>query len=103
MGPLAQATAAAAGKQRAALSCLPLLQQLGETLPAMHATELAVTVLQEDASHNVSVGVFELPQLDSAVQDFPKSESYMCALLWPESSFQMLVYFTYWCTLDTHS
>ena len=74
MGPLAQATAAAAGAQRAALSRLPLLRMLGETLPAAEATGAGVTVLQKGAGDTVSVGLFELPKLDDAVQGPPKSE-----------------------------
>jgi hypothetical protein len=74
MGPLAQATAAAAGNQRAALSGLPLLQQLGDALPAAQASALGVTVLHSDGDGNVSVGLFDLPKLENAVQSPPKSE-----------------------------
>jgi hypothetical protein len=75
MGPLAQATATRAAEQRAVLSGVPLLLQLGETLPAVQANGLGVTVLHEDADNSVSVGLIDLPQLDDAVQGPPKSES----------------------------
>ena len=75
MGPLAQATAAVAAAQRAALSRLPLLLQLGETLPAAQASGLGVTVLHKDANNNASVGLIALPKLNDAVQGPPKSES----------------------------
>ena len=73
MGPLAQAAALAAGTQRAELSGLRLLRRLGETLAVKRASRRGVTVLHEDEG-NVSVGLFDLPKLDDAVQDPPKSE-----------------------------
>ena len=74
MGPLAQATAAAAGTQRAALArCLPL-RELSEALPAAEASRLGVTVLHT-AGGDVSLGIFTLTTLDRAVQLAPKSES----------------------------
>ncbi len=57
-----------------ALARLPLLQKLGETLPAVEAAGLDVTVLHEDEGGNISVGLFELPKLDRAVVMPPKSE-----------------------------
>ena len=74
MGPLAQATAAAAGTQRAALARSLPLRELGEALPAAEASRMGVTVLHT-AGGDVSLGLFTLPKLDRAVQIPPKSES----------------------------
>lgn len=75
MGPRAQAAAATAGRQRAALAAVPLLSTLGETLPAAPAAErLGVTVLGADDDGAVLLGMCTLPRLDHDVQRTPKSE-----------------------------
>ena len=73
MGPHAQSVAARAGAQRAALARLPLLLELGATLPVAAAEKLGVTVLHADGG-NVSAGFCTLPKLDQDVQKLPKSE-----------------------------
>jgi hypothetical protein len=73
MGPLAQAAASAAGKQRALLARTPVLMELGDALPVAMAARLGVTVLHTVGSI-VSIGLFTLPQLDKMVVVPPKSE-----------------------------
>lgn len=73
MGPLAQATASAAGRQRALLARTPLLLELGDALPVAKAASLCVTVLHA-VDGAVSLGLSMLPKLEDAVQDAPKSE-----------------------------
>jgi len=75
MGPLAQATAAAAGAQRAVLARSRPLLELGEAPPVAEASRLGVTVLHT-AGGDVSLGLFTLFKLDDAVQGPLKSELY---------------------------
>ena len=78
MGPRAQAAATAAGAQRASLARLPLLLELGATLPVADAARRGVTVVHAEGT-DVSVGILALPKLDQKVVIPPKSESAPCA------------------------
>lgn len=59
MGPKAQLTALEAGTLRRTLAGVPLLSVLGAQLPTALATSLnlGVTVMREDSSGNVAVGI----------------------------------------------
>ena len=73
MGPLAQATASAAGTQRALLARTPLLRELGDALSVADAASLGVTVLHA-VGGDVLLGLCTLPRLDMRVVRPPKSE-----------------------------
>lgn len=73
LGPRARATVDAAREHRSRLTSVRVLRELRPRMTAASATALGIDVLRADGNGDMTVGMFQVPQINPKVIELPKS------------------------------